>query len=277
MSETPVPVSMGSPSFRVVEGDRFLCTLARFPTGAYLPPHVHDRPTFAVILEGGFDLQFTSPGIRRKRLPCTAGTVFVEPAGERHANAIAGSGASVVVLQPETGNEELWGPFTELLGCIQHFRHGPVALDARRLATEVRRPDELTPLSMEALALRMLVEAGRRPDAGRDGRRPGWLERVDEYVHETFRDAPRIADVAEVAGVHPSHLASVFRDAYGVPLGEYLRRLRAEWCAERLAGRDRSLSEIAYAAGYADQSHFTREFKRWTGWTPAAYRAARRS
>lgn len=277
MSENAVPVTMGSPSFRVIEGDRFLCTVARFAGGDYLPPHIHERPTFAVMLEGGFDLDLTSPAIRRRHLPCTPGTVFVEPAGERHANAIAEEGASVVVIQPDPADEELWGPFAPLLERVHHFRHGPVALDARRLAAEVRRADDLSPLAVEALALQMLVEAGRRPESEPGGDRPAWLARVDEYVHERFREAPRISDVAEVADVHPSHLASVFRDAYGVPLGTYLRRLRAEWCADRLAATDRSLSALAYAAGYADQSHFTREFKRWTGWTPAAYREARRA
>jgi AraC family transcriptional regulator len=58
---------------------------------------------------------------------------------------------------------------------------------------------------------------------------------------------------------------------------QYLRRLRLEWAAERLRKPDDPLAEIASAAGFADQSHFTRRFKRLFGVTPAVFRAASRT
>jgi AraC family transcriptional regulator len=58
---------------------------------------------------------------------------------------------------------------------------------------------------------------------------------------------------------------------------QYIRRLRLEWAAERLRKREESLAQIASAAGFADQSHFTTWFKRQFGTTPAAFRAASRT
>lgn len=272
-----VPVSMGSPEFVRREVGPFLFTDAWFPPGASLPPHVHDRATFATILEGSFDLVFTSPTIRHRRRPCPPGTVFTEPVGERHANLVSEFGARAVVIQPDPGAEQLLRPCAPMLDRINHFSHGGIELRARRLRRELAHPDDVTPLALEALALEMLAAATRLdPEERRAGDRPRWLLEARDYVHAHFREAPRIADVGEAVGIHPSHLARVFRREYGVPLGRYVRRLRIAWAADQLVESDASLSTIAYRAGFADQSHFTRRFRRATGMTPGAYRQRRR-
>jgi transcriptional regulator GlxA family with amidase domain len=56
----------------------------------------------------------------------------------------------------------------------------------------------------------------------------------------------------------------MFRARYGESIGEHSRRLRLEW-AERLVRSDEALASIAAHAGFADQSHFTREFRRRFG------------
>jgi AraC family transcriptional regulator len=50
---------------------------------------------------------------------------------------------------------------------------------------------------------------------------------------------------------------------------------RIEAAKHLLEGAAVSLSEVAYRAGFADQSHLTRVFQRATGMTPARYRATR--
>jgi AraC family transcriptional regulator len=73
-------------------------------------------------------------------------------------------------------------------------------------------------------------------------------------------------------GVHPTHLGRVFRAHYGVSVGEYGRRFRLARAATELARTDMPVAVIATRAGFADQSHFTRLFKRYAGTTPARYR-----
>jgi AraC family transcriptional regulator len=72
-------------------------------------------------------------------------------------------------------------------------------------------------------------------------------------------------------GVHPAHLARVFRQQYGCTLGDYVRRLRVEFACRRMTTGDTPLVEIALAAGFADQSHFTKTFKSLVGITPAEF------
>ena len=124
----------------------------------------------------------------------------------------------------------------------------------------------------------MLAVAARvaESDVLRPARRR-WLDRAQELLHERFLEDLGTAEVAREVGVHPVYLARVFRAQFHVPIAEYLRGLRLEWAARRLARGEESLCEIALAAGFADQSHFTRAFKRYAGTTPARYRRRARS
>ncbi|HET9787346.1 MAG TPA: helix-turn-helix transcriptional regulator, partial [Pyrinomonadaceae bacterium] len=80
-------------------------------------------------------------------------------------------------------------------------------------------------------------------------------------------------EIAHLVGVHPTHLARSFKKHYRTTVGEYLRRLRLDWATRRLSETEDSITEIALAAGFYDQSHFSHLFKQHTGLTPAEFRA----
>ena len=277
MRDGPVPVSRWSPRFRAREVPRCLVTYVWFPPNVTLEPHVHDRSTFAVILEGGFELSLQSAAAGRRNFPCPAGTILTQPAGERHANHIASAGAQGIVLQPDTIAGTLPVRCLAMLDRVNHFRDGPIAAAARSLARELSAPDDVTPLAVEGLVLEILAEAARL-DQNVGGRRkdpPAWLMAATDLVHARFRDNLRIDDLAAVAGVHAAHLAAVFRRVHRMPVGSYIRRLRVDWAADLLARTNLPISLIAAEAGFSDQAHLTRWFRRVFGATPAAYRRAR--
>ena len=108
-------------------------------------------------------------------------------------------------------------------------------------------------------------------------RPPTWLSQVREILHAQFSEHLTLAAIAESAGVHPVHLAREFRMHFRVTIGEYLRQLRIEFACAKLSNSHSALSDIALAAGFSHQSHFSRTFKRLTGMTPAEYRKISRS
>jgi AraC family transcriptional regulator len=265
-----VPVTMGSPSFRSLGLDGFAVTEAWFPAQEVLARHTHDRACVAAMLDGSFDLHFTG-----KAYHCGPTTVFTEPAGEIHTNFIGPGGAHVVVVQPDPTRTELLRPFAGLLDQPSHRRHSGIAERALRLARELDGVDDLSPLAAEGIVLDMLVSLARL-DNGGACRAPLWLFRAQELLHAHFAESIRTAQVATAVGVHPAHLARVFRTHFRLSLGSYVRRLRLDWAARELVQSEASLAAVALAAGFADQSHFTRFFKRHTGLTPNAYRRAMR-
>lgn len=266
----PVPVTMGARAARESEYGPFRFTAAAFPAGEVLERHTHERVTFAVMLDGGFDLL-----IGGRRLACPAGTVFTEPAGETHENRIGTGGARVLVTQPAP-DVEFPAPCTRLLDRVSHLENEAISRIARRLARELREPDEVTPLESQALALEMLATAARLElTRARQAAPPAWVRRVEELIHDRFRESVTIDELAGEAGVHPAHLTRVFRERHGTSPGRYLRKLRLVWAAERLTASREPISRIALQAGFADQAHFTRAFRRHWGVPPGRYRGLR--
>ncbi len=105
---------------------------------------------------------------------------------------------------------------------------------------------------------------------------PGWAHIAYEALMDQS-ESPHlsIADLAREAGVHPVHLARVFRHTWGCSPGELLRWRRAERAADLLARTAIPAAEVAAMVGFVDQSHMNRAFRALYGQTPSAWRRAR--
>ncbi len=122
----------------------------------------------------------------------------------------------------------------------------------------------------EALGLE-LIAAAATPHAN-ERRPPRWLARVACMIETRLAEDLTVIAIAREAGVHPVHAARTFRAFYGCTPAEYLRSRRCRRAAYLLSATRRPLAEVALMSGFADQSHFTRHFRRAMGTTPAAYR-----
>ena len=138
------------------------------------------------------------------------------------------------------------------------------------LLRHVRRGGE-PGLAIESLTAEILARVGGAATP-RDRQMPGWLRGVRDLVDAAPGEPPSLAAIAGAVGVHPVYLAQTFRRFCGCSLGEYARRQRLERARRLVAAGHVPLAQIAAAAGFADQSHFTRTFKRFTGVTPRYYR-----
>ena len=273
MARRSDPVSLGSPRFRNADHGGFLVSDVWFPPGLVLEPHHHDRTVVAVTLGGGWDS--VMGGRPRESTP---GMLLTEPAGQRHGNHFGPAGARVLIVQPDPiARAETQRACGTLLTDINHVQAPLPHTLARRLSAEIRYPDATSPLAIEALALELLASAVRMEGRASGRRRPPlWLRWVIDYLQAHVLDPPDLATLTGIAGVHPGHLVRTFRRHQGLSVASYTRRLRLDWAAERLASTDTPIAEIALAAGFADQSHFTRAFRRQLGAPPASFRRSTR-
>jgi YesN/AraC family two-component response regulator len=103
------------------------------------------------------------------------------------------------------------------------------------------------------------------------------IERALSFMRKHFARAITLTDVAREAGLSRFHFCRLFHHETGVPFHEYLHAVRVAQAKELLAA-DRYLrvSEVAYAVGFNDLSHFDRTFRKMVGHSPSEYRKSLR-
>ena len=244
----------------------FVVNELEFPAG-YAMELDPEAGYVAVVLEGACEKTFVS-GARS----LGAGSAFTMPAGAFHTTVVGRCATRVLVLHPVAG-ETPAVPWPRLLR-VFHEARGAGPLGAGwRLAGELHARDDAWALAAEGLCLELISGYMREePTTRRTNGSRAWLEPVRERLHERLGERPTLDELAASAGVHPVYLARSFRQRYGVSVGEYLRSVRLDWAAAQLAATETPLAVLAAEAGFADQSHFTRAFKRHAGLTPARYR-----
>jgi AraC-like DNA-binding protein len=106
------------------------------------------------------------------------------------------------------------------------------------------------------------------PSVKRLGTAP--LERVLDLARKGKLRSTSAA--AQEAGYHPVYFSRMFRKAYSVSVGAFLKNCRIRRSAGFIFRSDLSLAEIALETGYYDQSHLTNELATATGFTPGELR-----
>jgi len=102
------------------------------------------------------------------------------------------------------------------------------------------------------------------------GREYRAVRRAQEFLNEHYDRNVSLKELASVANLSPFYLHRVFCQEAGMPPHAYLVQIRL-LRAKDLLRRGRPIAHVALATGFADQSHFTRHFKRLMGVTPTQY------
>lgn len=246
---------------------RFTLTESVYAGGSEIPKHAHEHAYCGVLLDGFYTENF---GGRVRE--CTRATVVFHPSGEEHTERFGANGGRLFRIEPKPTCLAQIRQCSNVLDRPATFQGGALAHLSMRLYREFRRNDALAPLAIEGLTLELLVESGRQARCTAKERLPAWLLRVRDQLHAAGTQSITLTTLAANAGVHPVHLVRTFRRHYRLTPAEYLRHLRVDRAGQLLLHTRLPLAEIALAVGFADQSHFTRIFRRITGVTPAVYR-----
>ena len=105
---------------------------------------------------------------------------------------------------------------------------------------------------------------------------PRSMRRAIEYIHANLSQDVRLDDIAEAASLSKFHFARAFTKTTGMAPHRYVMRARVGKVKELLAESELSLAAIADEAGFSDQSHMSKVFKRLTGLTPKTFRNDRK-
>lgn len=230
-----------------------------------LAEHSHQLANFCLLIKGGYREYFGSRLIEYKPL-----TLIFHPPEFTHRDEIGNQGGLFF-------NVELNAHWMTHLGEYSFVPDKPVDGPdlpwlALKLYREFKVSHAYSDLGIEGLVMQMLA-ALTRARITDEKRQPKWLAQAVDLLHADFRKNLTINSVAAEVGVHAFHLSRVFKHFHQQTISDYVKNLKVKFACQELFKPDNDLASVALAAGFADQSHFTRVFKQVTGMTPGAFRA----
>ena len=241
-----------------------------YPPTLKQPRHTHSLASFSFVLAGGY---LENYGRHEKtRQPST---IVFHPPQESHAVDFQ-NGARILSVEIDFQRLSYIREHSIVFDASMSSQTKTIAGLGHRIYHEFRRPDAVSGLAIEGLIFEILAETSRSKVFAIEKKSPRWLEQVKDFLHDNFSESVTLEAVAEIAHVHPVHLARVFRRKYDCTIGEYIRRLRVEFARRQISTTDLPFSEIALAAGFSDQSHLNKTFKSIFGFTPSDYRKTSR-
>lgn len=260
-----------TPSGEVLKQRRlsgFTVQQVRYHPGTEISAHCHEQAYVTLVTEGHYLESYGGEFFR-----VGTGALRYLPAGFLHANRFP---SEMTCLRVEIQQRVLdqireSSRMLERPGEIQGV---PAAWLANRLLLEFHEQDSVSGMALEGMLMEILAEGARSLQAKASGPTPRWLRSARAFLEMRFLEDIRLNDVAQIAGVHPVHLAREFRRHYRRSIGEFVRELRVAHASRLLAHSSTPIAEIAINCGFSDQSHFSSVFKKQMGVTPAKFREA---
>jgi len=182
-----------------------------------------------------------------------------------------------VVLEtvfPDGGPEQFEDLDIEPSGCVAD---PTIAAMAAAILPALAVPERISLLFLDhvscALATHVVAAHGRLSMARTGGALAPWQERrAKEMIAARLDGEIRLADLAAECRLSVGHFARAFRQTTDTSPHQWLLQRRVEHAKTLMRDGARTLAEVALACGFADQSHFSRTFRRLAGLTPRAWR-----
>ncbi len=221
--------------------------------------HAHDWPVLSLYVMGSCTRSFTSQ-VAQINGPCAV----LHRLGEFHSSSVGATGLEQIDIEFDPAWLRLAG--ASLFDRTQHLRGGETGAAARRLSALWTGG-----LAAERTLSRATADFLQQALTSTAAREPHWLATVVAKIQDEH--PPNTIDLARELHLHPGWLAQGYRSATGEGMQETLMRRRVERAVLLLRTSADRAAEIAAEAGFCDQSHMIRCFRRLLGRTPTDVRA----
>ncbi len=260
-------------SIRLGAGADGIERVEAFFGGPAFEPHRHD--TYAIGRTTAGVQSFRYRGAQRRCLPGQLHFIHPDETHDGGPATEAGFGYRILYVAPSLVQESLEGrPLPFVADPVQSPSPATAALAA--LLDDMDEPmDELArAAAAAAIADALTGAAGDREPAGTIDLAA--VSAVRDYLDAHPTAGTRAHLLERIAGIDRWTIARHFRAAFGTSPDRY-RTMRRLAVARRAIAVGTPLAEAAAAAGFADQSHMTRQFTRAYGMTPGRWARATRA
>ena len=235
------------------------------------PVHSHEHVCIGLMWDG----EISSRDGLHRRIVCKGDVLLVNP-GEVHDGRPSGwCGRQYSMLEINTGTFQricLDALGRERVEFQQPILRNPKVRGALAVwLASLSGTDAPVELEAVTMLFGLLSEKVDRPCTRRAASE--LAAKVSHRMREIGKEDDGVCSLAVEVGASRYQIIRAFKQAFGLTPEDFRRQLRVERARSLLAGCH-GLADISAAAGFADQSHMTREFRRLVGLTPSAYRRA---
>lgn len=242
--------------------DGIIASETTFKPGMSSEWHYHSHPHFSHILSGG------SRELREKGTQIQmAGTSLYYYPGIPHQNLNYVQGTRIFNMELTADffkNYDILIPDESFMFEAQPSINTACLMQIMR---EIYLNDADTPLSLQQLCLTLNGKSNKREHLF-----PEWTKKIKSILYDEWDKPLSLHTLAHYLQVHPVTISRYFARYFGCTAGEYLRQIKVEKALILLKSQHATLTEVAYRCGFSDQAHFTKIFKKLTGFTPNQYR-----
>jgi AraC-like DNA-binding protein/quercetin dioxygenase-like cupin family protein len=262
--------------YRILD-DQLDAMHVRFVTKRY-PRHAHEHYVIGIVRQG-----VQAYSYQNSKVVSSAGEVFVIDAEEPHTgHSATGASYELNLLYPtprlfsrlavDPGDREF----------VPHFKDATLrdpALEAKLLGChdliERGAPRaEYEACVLDALTLMAIKHAASPPRLRSRARESQRIRQARDFIEQNYAADISLMSLAALVGVSYHYFARAFEREVGLPPHTYIENVRVRKACELLR-RGEPLVTTALEAGFGDQAHFTRRFKRFLGVTPGQYAKSR--
>jgi AraC family transcriptional regulator len=224
--------------------------------------HYHENPHVCFLFQGSDVERRNNLSYRRK-----TGDVYFYYAGEEHASISRKS------VSKHT-NIEFGNGFLKKYALSESRIEKAVKnnLDAKFLILKIQQEmmiaDRSSTPAIQTLLLNLVDFSNKTSHESV----PKWARRLEDLLNDRWNEHLTLEELSANVAAHPVTISKNFRKYFSCTLGEYLRKLKVSKSISLIKNSEMSLTEIAFHCGFADQSHFTRNFKEITGFLPKEFR-----
>lgn len=240
--------------------------------------HMHEGFAIGVIEQGGLRFSY-----RKKKNIASPGCINLVIPGEAHdGTAVSSEGWAYRMFYLDSAlMEQAVYELSGKTGKLPFFAAGVIQDNSmadfiRNFHVRLEKEKEKMPImEQESMLLAMLTgfitrHATQKVGAKSLASNNRAVTITREFIEDNYMQNISLQELSRLCTLSPFHLLRTFKESVGVPPHIYLKQVRIKRAKAFLA-QGFSLSYAAQETGFADQSHFARQFKQITGITPKTY------
>lgn len=241
-----------------IKTESFNISITKHPAQSEISTHAHAKPYLCLLASGIYKEESNTSNL------ITTGEIIYRTANYEHANRFLNQDS--VCLNIEIDNELNFMDKNDFKLPSKESKQ-KIALEAYKVLFAVKNgvPTDLLNIYCHESMLAVIDGLEHKGDVN-------WIKKVKDYINDNPLAPISLQELSHLFGLHPNYIVRKFKSVTGMKLSEYLTKIRLDHSISNLLLTEDRLTDIAIDAGFYDQSHFNRNFKKYLNTTPKLFR-----